>query len=199
MARRISDETDHPQSHLVERLRRAGLRATRPRLIILDVLERGSGHRSIDELLDLLRARGVRLPRATVYNVIRSLVAHGLVMVADTGPGRMLVEPAQSWHHHFVCRQCGAVLDVACVVGAKPCLHGSRHRAWTHARGASAELASPFCLSRMRCCARRRLCRRSEAVPPTRSSRCRGRRGTGDLAWTLSTLRGEVTAGRGPA
>lgn len=122
MARRISDETDHPQSHLVERLRRAGLRATRPRLIILEVLERGSGHRSIDELLDLLRARGVRLPRATVYNVIRSLVAHGLVMVADTGPGRMLVEPAQSWHHHFVCRECGAVLDVACVVGAKPCL-----------------------------------------------------------------------------
>ncbi|WP_448574798.1 Fur family transcriptional regulator [Thermomicrobium sp.] len=122
MTRRIGHETDHRQSLLVERLRRAGLRATRPRLIILDVLERASGHRSIDELMDLLRARGVRLPRATVYNVIRSLVVNGLVMVADTGPGRMLVEPAQSWHHHFVCRQCGAVLDVACVVGAKPCL-----------------------------------------------------------------------------
>jgi Fe2+ or Zn2+ uptake regulation protein len=120
--RRIGDEMDHRQSLLVERLRRAGLRATRPRLIILDVLEQSSGHRSIDELLGLLRARGVRLPRATVYNVIRSLVANGLVMVADTGPGRMLVEPVHSWHHHFVCRECGAVLDVPCVVGAKPCL-----------------------------------------------------------------------------
>jgi Fur family ferric uptake transcriptional regulator len=107
---------------LTVRLRRAGLRATRPRLLILDALDGSGGHRSVEDVLRVLEGRGVRLPRATVYNVLRSLVAAGLVMVADVGPGRMLVETAQRWHHHFVCRDCGAVIDVPCIVGSKPCL-----------------------------------------------------------------------------
>ncbi len=106
---------------LALRLRRAGLRATKPRLLILDALEAG-GHHSVEDVLRELQRRGVRLPRATVYNVLHSLVATGLVMVADVGPGRMLLETARHWHHHFVCRECGAVIDVPCVVGSKPCL-----------------------------------------------------------------------------
>jgi Fe2+ or Zn2+ uptake regulation protein len=98
------------------------LRVTKPRLLILDALERGGGHRSVDELLHPLEARGIHLSRATVYNVLHSLVAAGLVMVADVGPGRMLLETLRQWHHHFVCRECGAVIDVPCVVGSKPCL-----------------------------------------------------------------------------
>lgn len=113
---------DERTAMLAWRLRRAGLRATRPRILVLDFLERSHGHRSVDEILEALTASGARLPRATVYNVVRSLVSAGLLMVADAGPGRMLLEAARIWHHHFVCRECGAVLDVPCVVGAKPCL-----------------------------------------------------------------------------
>ncbi len=105
-----------------ERLRRAGLRVTRPRLLVLEALEGIGGHRSVDELVATLRQRGTPLPRATVYNVVNALVAHGLIMAADTGPGRALFELGQTWHHHFVCRECGAIIDVPCARGEKPCL-----------------------------------------------------------------------------
>ncbi|MCX7623374.1 MAG: transcriptional repressor [Thermomicrobium sp.] len=110
------------RQELAARLRSARLRVTTPRLIILDALLRVGGHRSVEDVLRHLQREGIRLPRATVYNVIRSLVSSGLVMVADVGPGRMLVESAERWHHHFVCRECGSVIDVPCAVGAKPCL-----------------------------------------------------------------------------
>lgn len=110
---------------LSQRLRQAGLRVTRPRLLVLDVLEKRAGHCAVEDVLDGLVRQGARLSRATVYNVLRSLMAAGLVMVADIGPGRMFLEPARAWHHHFVCRVCGAVIDVPCVVGSKPCLEPS--------------------------------------------------------------------------
>lgn len=104
------------------RLRAAGLRATKPRVLIYEVLRRMGGHRSADEIAALLARRGDSLPRASVYNVLADLTAAGLLMCADLGPGRALYEVAERWHHHFVCRVCGKVLDVPCVRGEKPCL-----------------------------------------------------------------------------
>jgi Fur family ferric uptake transcriptional regulator len=105
-----------------QRLQRAGLRATRPRLSIYALLHEVGGHRSVDEIVALLAARGRALPRMSVYNVVADLAASGLVMCADVGPGRALYEASASWHHHFVCRACGKVEDVACQRGRKPCL-----------------------------------------------------------------------------
>jgi Fur family ferric uptake transcriptional regulator len=58
----------------------------------------------------------------TVYNVLADLERVALVMRADVGPGRTLWEAGDEWHHHFVCRACGAIHDVPCAHGAKPCL-----------------------------------------------------------------------------
>jgi Fur family ferric uptake transcriptional regulator len=109
-------------SHHADQLREAGLRATRPRLLVLAALEQLGGHRSADELVATLDAQGTSLPRQSVYNVLESLVAAGLVLPADAGPGRALFEAGTAFHHHFVCRECGVVQDVSCVVGVKPCL-----------------------------------------------------------------------------
>lgn len=107
---------------LDDRLRRAGLKATKPRLLVLRLLQELGGHRSIDELLKELRARNTPLPRASVYNVISTLVSRGLIMLADAGPGPALYEVSLTWHHHFVCINCGRIIDIPCVVGEKPCL-----------------------------------------------------------------------------
>lgn len=105
-----------------EALRQAGLRVTRPRLAVYEALVRLGGHRSADEIGERLRADGEGRPRASVYNAIQALTGVGLVLAADAGPGRALYEAAAAWHHHFVCRCCGQVSDVPCLVGAKPCL-----------------------------------------------------------------------------
>ncbi|MGH9187802.1 MAG: Fur family transcriptional regulator [Acidimicrobiales bacterium] len=103
-------------------LRAAGLRATRPRLSVLAALDRLGGHRSADDVAGTIAGAGGRLARMSVYNALDALARAGLVMRADAGPGRTLYEVAEHWHHHLVCRRCGAVIDVECVVGAKPCL-----------------------------------------------------------------------------
>ncbi len=110
---------------LTERLRAAGLRATEPRLRVLEVLSLPPGHRSVEEVGAALAARGLPLTRGSIYQVMESLVRAGLVMIADAGPGRTLYEIATAWHHHFVCRRCGKVIDVPCAVGDKPCLEPS--------------------------------------------------------------------------
>jgi Fe2+ or Zn2+ uptake regulation protein len=107
---------------LEERLHQAGLKATQPRLLVLRLLEELGGHRTIEELLKELQVRQTPLPRASVYNVISTLVGRGLVMLADAGPGPALYEVSLNWHHHFVCVSCGQIIDIPCVVGEKPCL-----------------------------------------------------------------------------
>lgn len=104
------------------RLREAGLRVTRPRVVVYGTLREAGGHRSVDDLVGLLIARGSHIPRMTIYNVVADLAAAGLVMCADTGPGRAVYEVNDAWHHHFVCRDCGRVDDVPCLRGEKPCL-----------------------------------------------------------------------------
>lgn len=89
---------------------------------MLACLEEADGHVAVEDIVSELRQRDHELPRATVYNVVRDLVAAGVVMQADVGPGRALYEVADTWHHHFVCRSCGRVTDVPCMEGRKPCM-----------------------------------------------------------------------------
>jgi Fur family ferric uptake transcriptional regulator len=107
---------------LKARLRDSGLRATGPRAEVLAVLEDLGGHRTAEEIYDTLAARDAGVPRPSVYNVLTMLSEAGLVLKADAGPGVVLYEAGGRWHHHFVCRNCGRVFDVECVVGDRPCL-----------------------------------------------------------------------------
>jgi hypothetical protein len=70
------------------RLRAAGLRATKPRVLVYEALRANGGHRSADDVAALLSQGGSPLPRASIYNVLADLTAAGLLMCADVGPGR---------------------------------------------------------------------------------------------------------------
>jgi uncharacterized FlgJ-related protein len=59
---------------LVQSLRAAGLKATQPRLSVLHLLQELGGHRSADDLVDELQARGTPLSRASVYNALAALL-----------------------------------------------------------------------------------------------------------------------------
>lgn len=104
------------------RLRAAGLRVTRGRVAVVEALERSGGHRTADDVAREMAAAGSAIPRASLYHALAALVAGGVVLVADAGPGTTRYEVAGTWHHHLVCRACGAVVDVPCVRGERPCL-----------------------------------------------------------------------------
>lgn len=104
-------------SSLPGRLRDAGLRATQPRMAVLEWLDANPGHHPAELLVDR-----TGLSKATVYHVLGQLSAAGLVLTAESGAGRLLYETAADAHHHFVCRVCGQIIDIPCIPGESPCL-----------------------------------------------------------------------------
>lgn len=94
------------------RLRASGYRVTRQRLAVFEALADLGGHRGVDEIVAWLRARGEALPITSVYNAVEALEGADVVSVAHRGPPRALFEVADHDHAHFICRACGAVLDV---------------------------------------------------------------------------------------
>lgn len=107
---------------LKEVLRERGLKATQSRLKVLQVLQDHGGHHSADDIHGFLEEQGTPLPRGSVFKVVGDLARNNILMVTDAGPGKALYEYSSIWHHHFVCRVCGMILDVPCVEGRKPCL-----------------------------------------------------------------------------
>ncbi|HLV58351.1 MAG TPA: Fur family transcriptional regulator [Natronosporangium sp.] len=105
-----------------ERLRAAGLRVTRPRLAVLEVLSRG-GHLEAEQIATEVRERLHPVSTQAVYDVLAALTRVGMLRRIEPAgsPARYEVRVGDN-HHHVVCRGCGAIADVNCVVGDRPCL-----------------------------------------------------------------------------
>jgi Fur family ferric uptake transcriptional regulator len=105
-----------------ELLRSAGLRVTRPRLTVLDVLS-GGGHLEVDEITRRVRERIDSVSTQAVYDVLGALSRAGLARRIEPAgsPARYEARTGDN-HHHVVCRGCGEVADVDCTVGSAPCL-----------------------------------------------------------------------------
>jgi Fur family transcriptional regulator, stress-responsive regulator len=105
-----------------EQLRTAGLRITRPRLAVLEVLREG-GHLDVDEIAFRVRERIDSVSTQAVYDVLGALSRAGLARRIEPAgsPARFEARVGDN-HHHVVCRGCGDIADIDCTVGDAPCL-----------------------------------------------------------------------------
>lgn len=104
-------------------LRSVGLRVTRPRLAVLDVLRTG-GHLDVGEIATQVRTRLDSVSIQAVYDVLGALSRAGLARrVEPAGSPARYEARAGDNHHHVVCRSCGAIADIDCQLGEAPCLH----------------------------------------------------------------------------
>ncbi|GIE83597.1 Fur family transcriptional regulator [Actinoplanes regularis] len=105
-----------------ELLRAHGLRVTRPRLAVLEVLT-GGGHLEVDEIARQVRIRLDSVSTQAVYDVLGAFSRAGLARRIEPAgsPARYEARVGDN-HHHIVCRGCGAIADVDCAVGERPCL-----------------------------------------------------------------------------
>jgi Fur family ferric uptake transcriptional regulator len=114
----------------MELLRNAGLRVTRPRLAVLEVL-RGGGHLEVDEIATMVRGRLESVSTQAVYDVLGALSRAGLARrVEPAGSPARYEARAGDNHHHVVCRGCGAIADIDCTVGQAPCLEPASARGY---------------------------------------------------------------------
>ena len=103
-------------------LRSHGLRVTRPRLAVLEILTEG-GHLEVDEIARQARTRLESVSTQAVYDVLGALSRAGLARRLEPAgsPARFEARVGDN-HHHIVCRGCGTIEDVDCAVDERPCL-----------------------------------------------------------------------------
>lgn len=106
-------------------LRDATLRVTRPRISVLEQLQRHP-HADVDTIAAGVRSDLGKVSTQAVYDVLHALTDVGLVRRIEPAgsPTRYELRVGDN-HHHLVCRTCGAIADVDCAVGYRPCLHAS--------------------------------------------------------------------------
>lgn len=103
-------------------LQAAGLRITRPRLTVLEVLH-SRPHSTADTVLRVARRAQASISVQTVYDVLAACTQAGLLRrIEPAGSPALFENRTDDNHHHLVCRACGRVVDVDCATGRAPCL-----------------------------------------------------------------------------
>ncbi len=90
-----------------------GYRLTPQRTLVLEAVEESSGHVSVEEIFDRVRARFPRVNLSTIYRTLDLLEQIGMVTKSDLGAGRVQYHRSDDAnHHHLVCQRCGGIVDL---------------------------------------------------------------------------------------
>ena len=89
-------------------------RSTRQKRAVAAALEGSDQFRSAQDLYTELRSQGENVGLTTIYNQLRALAETGEVDALRTQTGETLYRRCSTGnhHHHLVCRQCGATVEV---------------------------------------------------------------------------------------
>jgi Fur family transcriptional regulator, stress-responsive regulator len=104
-------------------IRATGLRCTAQRIAVLDLLRSRRHHYRADELSGLVAERLGAVSTQAVYDALGALVAVGLARrIEPAGSAALFEAGCGDNHHHLICRDCGVVVDIECLVGPAPCV-----------------------------------------------------------------------------
>jgi len=94
-----------------EELKNSGLKATLPRLKVLEVFQKSSQrHMSAEDVYKHLLAEGADVGLATVYRVLMQFEQAGILSRNHFEAGKAVFELNEGKHHdHLVCLDCGRV------------------------------------------------------------------------------------------
>ena len=95
----------------VEELKSSGLKATLPRIKVLEVFQKSSQrHMSAEDVYKHLLAEGADVGLATVYRVLMQFEQAGILSRNHFEAGKAVFELNEGKHHdHLVCLDCGRV------------------------------------------------------------------------------------------
>jgi Fur family ferric uptake transcriptional regulator len=94
-----------------EELKSSGLKATLPRIKILEVFQNAQRrHMTAEDVFKALLADGADIGLATVYRVLMQFEQAGLLTRSNFESGKSVFELNEGQHHdHLVCMTCGRV------------------------------------------------------------------------------------------
>lgn len=94
-------------------LKNVGLKATFPRLKILDIFHKsGQRHLSAEDVYRVLIGESVDIGLATVYRVLTQFEQAGILSRSQFDGGKAIFELNDGDHHdHLICTHCGKVAE----------------------------------------------------------------------------------------
>ena len=105
--------THREEMPIEERLRHCGLRPTRQRIALADLLfAKGDRHLTVEELHEEAVAAGVPVSLATVYNTLHQFTEAGMLRVLAVESAQTYFDTNVSDHHHFFVEGDNQVLDI---------------------------------------------------------------------------------------
>ncbi len=104
------DEDDLVEGAL-DLLRSKGGRITTSRRLLLSCLFNAKGHRTAEQLAAEVQAEAPDVHLSTIYRNLEELERLGVIVHAHLGHGPATYHLASESHGHFVCEQCGAMLE----------------------------------------------------------------------------------------
>ncbi len=107
-------------------LRKAGLRATAPRVAILAAINGDRTHPSAEDVLARVRRARPGISFTTVYSTLEALVDRGLLARVTSDPARVRFDTVLEEHDHLVCDGCGRIEDLPRKESSSPI----RRRGW---------------------------------------------------------------------
>jgi Fur family iron response transcriptional regulator len=111
--------TNSKEGVLIEkRVREAGLRPTRQRIALANLLfAKGDRHLSAEELHEEALTAGVPVSLATVYNALHQFTEAGLLRILPIEGSKTYFDTNTTDHHHFFIESENKVFDIAGEVG----------------------------------------------------------------------------------
>jgi Fur family transcriptional regulator, ferric uptake regulator len=102
-----------PANGIQDSLRERGVRLTRQRRILLDLIDHSGKHLDAESLYQLAKEKDPRLNRVTVYRTLKLLKEGGLVDELDLmhygGDQHYYETRLKQEHAHVICLRCGKV------------------------------------------------------------------------------------------
>lgn len=96
-------------------LRKHGIRLTRQRELLFELIHNSHRHLNADQLYELAKARDPKINRVTVYRTLKILKQEGLVDELDLlhveGDQHYYETRLKREHAHVVCLRCGSVQE----------------------------------------------------------------------------------------
>ncbi len=103
----------HTPDTISDRLRGSGLRPTRQRIALMELLfAKGDRHLTAENLHEEAVAHGVPVSLATVYNTLHQLTDAGIIRVLSVETSKTYFDTNVSDHHHFFIEGDNEVIDV---------------------------------------------------------------------------------------
>jgi Fur family transcriptional regulator, peroxide stress response regulator len=139
---------------IVQILKSKGLRVTPQRFAVYANLRMRTDHPTAEQLVNDLNQNAPTSSQAAVYSALQALREVGLVREVLLEEGVCRYDANVQLHHHFRCRSCGEIEDIAWNVfqsfdlkNLRPGLHGESYEVTVHGTCAYCQQREPMSLT----------------------------------------------------